>query len=289
MSPKHTPKNRSAQPHEPEPGEPSDVVDSLNHPLAASIRELLHRSGRVQTGRILIDDEENIIEAIEAGVELVSLFHSGEGAIPPRLQELLPSQVFVREVARRTGKKLFGAEKSSRLFAIARAPKPRTLASLVETPRDIVVLDDVGIMGNIGAITRTSLALYTGGLVLLDFDPIDVYDRRLIRASRGYVFSLPLVTASTADFLAFCRQRSLPLVVMAADGPKTMEDLSAHPERLAIAFGSEKQGCSPELTSAADLQVGIPMNPRVESLNVSATAGIVLHSRLGFNRADGRG
>ncbi|MEX1368487.1 MAG: TrmH family RNA methyltransferase [Nannocystaceae bacterium] len=289
MSPKHSPKNRSAQPHEPEPGEPGDVVDSLNHPLAASIRELLHRSGRVQTGRILIDDEENIIEAIEAGVELVSLFHSGEGEIPPRLQERLPSQVLVREVARRTGKKLFGAEKSSRLFAIARAPEPRTLASLVETPRDIVVLDDVGIMGNIGAITRTSLALYTGGLVLLDFDPIDVYDRRLIRASRGYVFSLPLVTASTADFLAFCRERSIPLVVIAADGPKTMEDLSAHPERLAIAFGSEKQGCSPELTAAADLQVGIPMNPRVESLNVSATAGIVLHSRLGFNRADGRG
>ncbi|MEM7158960.1 MAG: TrmH family RNA methyltransferase [Myxococcota bacterium] len=271
------------------PAEAGPVVDSLQHPLAIEIRALLHRSGRAETQRMLIDDEENILEAIEAGIELVSVFHAGEGGMPERVQAALPERVGVHEVARRTAKKLFGAEKSSRLFAIARTPPPLELSALERSPRDIVVLDDVGIMGNIGAIIRTSLALFAGGLVLLDFDPVDIYDRRLIRASRGYVFSLPVVTATTAQFLEYCQGREIPLLVTAIEASSSIPEISARTDRLAIAFGSEKRGCSAELTAGANIQVRIPMDPRVESLNVSATAGIMLHSRLGFNRGEAPG
>jgi tRNA G18 (ribose-2'-O)-methylase SpoU len=51
-----------------------------------------------------------------------------------------------------------------------------------------------------------------------------------------------------------------------------------------IVFGSEKEGVSPALTDAATLQVRIPIDRRVESLNVSAAAGITLYSRAGFNQ-----
>ena len=278
--------NRAAGGPPPATEEFGPVVDSLQHPRAVEIRALLHRSGRAETGRMIIDDEENILQAIEAGIELVSVFHAGEGSVPERVQAALSERVGVYEVARRTSKKLFGAEKSARLFAIARTPQPRPLSSLEESSRDIVVLDDVGIMGNIGAIMRTSLALFAGGMVLLDFDPIDLYDRRLIRASRGYVFSLPVVTATTEEFVAFCREREIPLLVTAIEATSSIAEVSAMSQRIAIAFGSEKRGCSAELSAGANVQVRIPMDPRVESLNVSATAGIMLHSRLGFNRPE---
>ncbi|MGI5507469.1 TrmH family RNA methyltransferase [Lentzea sp. CA-135723] len=47
------------------------------------------------------------------------------------------------------------------------------------------------IVGNIGAIVRTSLALGASGIILVDSDITSIADRRLQRASRGYVFSFP--------------------------------------------------------------------------------------------------
>ena len=260
------------------------LVDSLNHPLAGPIRNLLTREGRRELNRILIDDEENIMQALEAGIEIDSVYFSGEDVISEALRKKLTAGATIHEVARRTTKKLFENDKLSRIFAIAETPKPIGLEALTTVTKDVVVLEDLSISGNIGNITRTSLALGVGGILLLNMDPLDIYDRRLIRASRGYVFSLPIMTASTGDLLAYCKQNNQTLLVTSADAEQTVDEIASIPERLLIVFGSEKEGCSPEIESAASLRVRIPINKRVESLNVSAAAGITLYNRIKFNQ-----
>jgi len=270
-----------------EPTSPNPfLIDSLNHPLAAPIRKLLTREGRRELNQILIDDEENILQALSAGVEIESLYFSGEDSPSDLLRQKLTAGATIHEVAKRTTKKLFENDKLSRIFAIAETPKPVGLDMLQTIKKDIVVLEDLSISGNIGNITRTSLALGVGGILLLNMDPLDIYDRRLIRASRGYLFALPMITASTKDFLAYCQQHNETLLVMDMHAEKTVDEISALPQRLLIAFGSEKDGCSPDLEQAAALKVCIPINNKVESLNVSASAGITVFSRLGFNQRD---
>lgn len=260
-------------------------VDSLNHPLAGPIRKLLTREGRRELGQILIDDEENILQAIEAGVEIDSLYYAGEEVVSDTLRKKLTAGATIHEVAKRTTKKLFENDKISRIFAIAQTPKPIGLEALKSIQKDVVVLEDLSISGNIGNITRTSLALGIGGILLLNMDPIDLYDRRLIRASRGYLFSLPMITASTSDFLDYCKKNNETLLVMDMNADKTIDDIASIPNRMFIAFGSEKEGCSPEIESAATMKARIPISERVESLNVSASAGITLYSRSKFNQA----
>jgi 23S rRNA (adenosine1067-2'-O)-methyltransferase len=259
------------------------IVDSLLHPLAILIRRVLTRVGRIELRLILIDDEENILQAVEAGVAIHSMYYSGGESISPMLLHRLPSDVPVHEVAKRTCKKLFENDKTSRVFAIAHAPATRNLGSLLEIRRDIVVLEDLTISGNIGAIIRTSLAFSVGGIVLLNADPVDIYDRRLIRASRGHVFSLPILTATTEELIRFCHQKNLPVLVMAAQAAHPVHEVASLPAPLVIVFGSEKEGCSESLKEAATLQVQIPTNSRVESLNVSTAAGIMLYNRTWFN------
>ncbi len=203
------------------------------------------------------------------------------------MRELLP-RVKVHELARRTCKKLFENDKISRVFALAHAPASRRLDTLLHIRRDIVVLEDLTISGNIGAIVRTSLAFDVGGIVLLNADPVDVYDRRIIRASRGHIFSLPVVTATTEEFIRFCKQTDLPIVIMAAQADTLVNEAAAFPRQLMIVFGSEKNGCSQALTDAAMLQVQIPTHSRVESLNVSTVAGIMLYNRLWLNHPEAR-
>jgi 23S rRNA (adenosine1067-2'-O)-methyltransferase len=261
-----------------------NLIDSLLHPLAQPIRQLLTRTGRQELSKILIDDEENILQALDAGVEIDSVYFSGDDLISETLRKKLTAGATIHEVAKRTTKKLFENDKISRIFAIAEMPRPLGLDALKSIPKDIVVLEDLSISGNIGNITRTSLALGVGGILLLNMDPIDLYDRRLIRASRGYLFSVPMITATTAEFLEYSRMNKETLLVTAMDAKTLVGDITSMPERLLIVFGSEKDGCSPEIEEAATLKIRIPISDKVESLNVSAAAGITLYNRIGFNQ-----
>lgn len=261
-----------------------NMIDSLNHPLAQPIRKLLSRSGRQELNKILIDDEENILEALKANIKIESVYFAGEETLSENFKQKLPKSIPIHEVAKRTSKKLFENDKLSRVFAIAQTPKPIGLEALKSISKDIVVLEDLSISGNIGNITRTSLALGVGGILLLNMDPIDLYDRRLIRASRGYLFSVPMITASTKDFLEYCKKNNETLLVMDMDANKTVGEISSISQRLLIAFGSEKEGCSPEIEQSSNLKVRIPISEKVESLNVSASAGITLFNRIEFNQ-----
>lgn len=217
-------------------------------------------------------------------MEVESVYYAGDEVISDELRNKLTPGATIHEVAKRTTKKIFENDKLSRIFAVAETPKPKGLELLQTIKRDIVVLEDLSISGNIGNIIRTSLALDLGGMILLNMDPLDLYDRRLIRASRGYMFSLPIMTASTADFLAYCKANNETLLVTAMEAEKSVEEIGSIPGRLLIVFGSEKEGCSPEIESAATLKARIPINTKVESLNVSAAAGITLFQRIQFNR-----
>ena len=260
------------------------LIDSLNHPLAGPIRKLLTREGRRELDQIIIDDEENILQALEAGVEVDSVYCAGDEVVSDNLRKKLTAGATIHEVAKRTTKKLFENDKISRIFAIAQMPKPIGLDALQTIKKDVVVLEDLSISGNIGNITRTSLALGIGGIVLLNMDPVDLYDRRLIRASRGYLFSLPMIPASTPEFLNYCKKNNESLLAMDMNADKTIDEIASIPNRMLIVFGSEKEGCSPEIETAATLKARIPINSRVESLNVSASAGITLYSRSKFNQ-----
>jgi 23S rRNA (adenosine1067-2'-O)-methyltransferase len=261
----------------------ADIVDSLLHPCASLVRQLLDRTQRSALNLFVIDDEENILQALSAGIGIESVFYAGGEVISETLKSKLTPGTKIYEVAKRTCKKIFENDKLTRIFAIARAPQRATLESLAGKSQDIVIIEDVSISGNVGAIIRTAVAFGIGGIVLTNLAPVDVYDRRLIRASRGLLFALPVAVAPTEEVILFCKQRNFTIAVTDPQASTLIDELSSIPDRLFIAFGSEREGCSTSLIQAAGLEVRIPTTARVESLNVSAAASIVLYNRLRFN------
>lgn len=263
-----------------------EVVDHLRHPLALQVRTLLSPRPGQSPERFIIDDHENIEQAIRSSIDLECVLFSGDQALPGQLAESLnANNTAIYEVARRTCKKLFDKERASRLFAIAQTPTPRSLDSLAQSTRDIVVLDHLTIQGNIGAIIRNAVAFEMGAVVLLGADQNAIYDRRLVRSSRGYVFSLPIVGASTLEFIEFAKRHALPIATTDAQAQQKVgeQNFENQPHRIAMVMGSEKHGCGPEIRHAAQVSVAIPMNLDVESLNVSAACAIMMHRRYAFN------
>ncbi len=267
-----------------------DVIDSERDPAVGRLRDLMRPSrGSIRT--VLLEDEEPIAQALAAGIEFVELYLLESAPLPAALvARCRAAGVPVRAMTVEIGNQLFKGDRKPKVFAIARVPAPARFGDIARRPGDVVVLDGVKIVGNIGAIVRTAFALGAAGIVLVDSDLTTIADRRLLRASRGYVFSLPIVIAGREDAVSFLRGAGLPLVILDAGGDVTLPDLARDPERLALVFGGEKRGPTDALVQAARSVVSIPMAMPAESLNVSVSVGIVLHGRTVGARAatDGR-
>jgi TrmH family RNA methyltransferase len=134
----------------------------------------------------------------------------------------------------------------------------------------------------VGAIIKTSAAMAAGGMVLVNTQFLNPFDRRVIRASRGCLFGLPIVTTTAEKLVEFCATHHLTLVVTKPGTDHRLEELSPA-DPAAIALGAERTGCSRVLADAATLRVTIPTDGGVESLNVAAAAAIALYSRYRFN------
>jgi tRNA (guanosine-2'-O-)-methyltransferase len=79
------------------------------------------------------------------------------------------------------------------------------------------------------------------------------------------------------SLLAWARSAAMPLVATHPEGELGPEDLATLP-RLTLVLGNEREGIRPEIADACAHRVRVPMRGFVESLNVSVTAAILLHS-----------
>lgn len=254
-----------------------EAIDSPRHPAVRRVTDILRAKTR-NPKTVVVDDEENILQAIRSGIRLDSLYFTQDveaaaDTIRGRARDPLPGYLLSNDVA----KGLFGGEKRSRMFALATAPKPSRLSDLLTRSGDIIVLDGVRLVGNIGAITRTASALGAAGIVLIDSGLSTVLDRRLVRASRGLIFALPVAIATRQEVSDFLQREHIPAAVLAADAQQPLSAIKELDERVALVMGAERIGHSDELAATAQRQYSIPMSSEVESLNVSVATALALY------------
>jgi RNA methyltransferase, TrmH family len=167
---------------------------------------------------------------------------------------------------------------SSDLFdALAETKTPQNLIGLFErqqtslkdvlkSPEIIVALDGVQDPGNVGTIVRLAAAFDCAGVALLP-GTADAFAPKAIRASVGAVLTIPIVKATAADLVATKRP------IYAADAGGAAADPPSN--RAILVFGSEGSGVSEDIRRVAT-PIAIAMSGRVESLNVAASAAILL-------------
>lgn len=256
------------------------MIDRPSDAVARRIRDVL-RAGSWARNSVLIDDEENILQAARSGVRLDGIFFSGDPRpLSAELAEVIRQHgIPVHRLTPAVEAALFGADKRARCFALAGRPRRFTLDDIARREGDIVILDGVRLAGNIGAITRTAAALGAAGIALLDSGLVSVHDRRLTRASRGLNFSFPIVPAARRAVLDLVRTTSATLVSLTPHAANPLSELAAVPGRVALLLGSERRGPSRVLDDEAAERFRVPMRLGVESLNVSVAGAIALYER----------
>lgn len=148
---------------------------------------------------------------------------------------------------------------------------------LSQTPL-LIVAESIEKPGNLGAILRTADAAKVDALLVCD-PRVDLYNPNVVRASRGALFTVPTVETSNAQALEFLQARSIKILAASpqAEAEYTQQDLRGP---TAIVVGTEDEGLSEFWQNQADAKIMIPMRGKVNSLNVSIAAALIIYEAL---------
>ncbi|MBE2318311.1 23S rRNA (guanosine(2251)-2'-O)-methyltransferase RlmB [Solirubrobacter sp. CPCC 204708] len=150
----------------------------------------------------------------------------------------------------------------------------------VEAPF-LVALDEVTDPQNLGAIARTAEGVGATGLIIPERRSAEVTPA-VCKASAGAVEHLKIARVrNLADFLAEAKEKGC-WVYGAAAGSKTSYDQPDYGGGVVAVLGAEGKGLRPRVASMCDDLVSLPLLGQVESLNVSATAAVLLYRILQF-------
>jgi TrmH RNA methyltransferase len=189
-------------------------------------------------------------------------------------------QVDAEELARIAGTAMHGG-----VLALAK-PRPvipfdpAEAASWAATVPLLVVLDGIGNPHNLGAIARTAAFLGIDRLVISD-DPAQAGPSdAAYRVAEG---GLEFVQVFRASALPSTLQQLKPAyrVVGTALGRGRKPEALPRDRAMALVLGNEERGLSPPTLHACDEVVTIPGSGWVQSLNVAASAAILMHALRG--------
>ena len=177
----------------------------------------------------------------------------------------LPQQVYEKVAYR---------EKTEGMIAIVEAKMP-TLQQLSLSGKPlIIVIERVEKPGNIGAILRSADA--AGADAVIVCDPLtDLYNPNIVRSSIGAVFTVPCLTSTSEECIAFLKAHGIQILTaqLQDSEPYYATDMR---KPTAIVMGTEDKGLSQLWRMAADRHIRIPMLGQLDSLNVSVSTAILL-------------
>lgn len=141
----------------------------------------------------------------------------------------------------------------------------------------IVALDEVQDPQNLGAICRTAECAGASGVVICERRAAEV-TAAVCKASAGAVEHLPIARVrNLSDFLAEAKHAGAWCYGAAAEAPTSYRDVDLE-GGVVLVLGAEGRGLRPRVAGACDALVSLPIRGRVESLNVSAAAAVLIYA-----------
>ena len=240
-------------------------ITSVNNELIKETAKLLQKKYRDESGLFIIEGSKGINEAIEAGLDIKQIF-----VLEPSAKYTGLNQT---EVSEAVMSKITDAKTPPKVAAVAKQ-HGHALEELKSLKR-IALFEGIKDPGNLGTILRTAAAFEIEGIILYG-DTVDVYNPKCVRSAVGNlwktkVFEIKDFAKLETNFKDFQRIATLPTAEAIPLNKFTPKD------KILVMFGSEANGLSEELKEFATDRITIEMSDKVESLNLSISAGIILH------------
>lgn len=233
---------------------------------------------RKKHNQFIIEGIRELSLAITAQYSIDSVIFCDEIIDSAQILALGLNEKILTPVNRPIFEKIAYRESTGGVVAIAK-PRANTLdhVQLGKMPL-ILVLEAVEKPGNLGAILRTADAAKVDAVVCCDPNT-DFYNPNVVRSSIGCVFTNQIATASSEETINWLKSNNVKLFCTYLTGATTYTDISYN-QPCAIIMGSEAHGLSDLWIKNADANILIPMRGKIDSMNVSVAAAVVVFEAL---------
>ena len=145
---------------------------------------------------------------------------------------------------------------------------------LLKNDLKVIILDNINDPGNLGTIIRTSAALGYDA-VIASLETVDFYNEKVLRATQGAIFKIPLVKGKLVDLINNLKSNGIYIYGTSLKSSKSITEVLKQ-QKYCIVVGNEAQGVRDEVLALCDQNIILPMEKDVESLNVGIAAAILM-------------
>ena len=146
----------------------------------------------------------------------------------------------------------------------------------IEEKQIFLVLDGLSDPGNMGTIIRTAEGAGVSGIIM-NKECVDIYNPKVTRSTMGSVFRVPFIIEETLnEAIELLKNSGVVTYAAHLNGSEyfSQDNLSGS---VAIFIGNEARGLSENVSNMADKLIKIPMEGKLESLNASVAAAILMY------------
>lgn len=248
-------------------------LTSVQNPKIRQLMALQQKSSlRREKGLFVVEGRREILHCIEAGFTVDSVFlcpEAGAVALPD-----IPETCRTFEVSGDVYRKMAYRESTEGIIAEV-VFRQLSLDDLKLNGNPLVmVLESVEKPGNLGAVLRSADAAGVDAVIICD--PLtDLFNPNLIRSSIGAVFTVPTVCCQSYDAICWLKRHKIKIITAQLQDSELYYNTD-FTQGSAIVMGTESTGLTPLWRQAADSHIRIPMLGRLDSLNVSVSAAILM-------------
>lgn len=233
---------------------------------------------RRETGLFAIEGARLCADALRSGVKLQTVLYTASAlaAYGSVVEPLLASAEVAAEISPELSRFMGDTVHPQGVFCVAKMLDNSLIIDKINIIGTYSALEDIQDPGNMGTVIRTAEALGLDGILLSD-GCCDIYNPKVLRASMGGVFRMPLMrVGDMARTVVALQEKGLTAYACVVDATATPITAAGMGSGSVAIIGNEGNGLRAETVAACKHSVTIPMAGRAESLNASMAAGIIL-------------
>ena len=252
-------------------------IEGRHNSLIKELRQAFKRAELTPSGECAVEGFRIVEEAVRSGLRCRAVFFSESSEaraarLLPQIAShvetlLLPDKLFASAVPSQSPQGV-AALVHLKLFSL-----DDVLSSASDGP--LLVIDGVQDPGNLGTILRSAEAFGAKG-VLLGEGTVSAYNNKVVRASAGSVFRIPLTKVDLPFLVDTLRGLGLRFIATSSHKGSALPEADLRTPT-AIFIGNEGAGIDKKLMRQMDQLVMIPHSRQVESLNAGIAASIILY------------
>ena len=237
------------------------LITSINNKYIKELAKLKDKKYRDQGDVFLVETKHLVLEAYKAGLIKELILEANE---------IFPLDVPTLYVSKDVLRKLSSVESSTSVMAVV---YKRELDDVIG--EKVLILDRIQDPGNLGTIIRSAVA-FNIDTIICSHDCVDVYNPKVVRASQGMMFHIPIFVKDTEEVIRELKANDYKIIGTKVTNGSDVRDSKTY-SHFALVIGNEGQGISKNIEALCDEYLYIKMNDCCESLNASVAASILLY------------